>query len=316
MSSPRSPQPFVQLPFSALPERPHRAHEFLELPLQRVTVQSEGFGRVGIAYREAGDATAPPLLLVHGLMTTSYSWRYVMHALAERWRVIAIDLVGCGDSDKPDVRYHPDHVARSIVEVMDTLAIRGSDVVGNSMGGYLAMWSALIDREAIGRLVNIHSPGVPMARLTALRLAMGVSGSEALLSAMVSAAPERWVHKNVHYYDETLKSLEEAREYARPLRDPAGRRTFARYLRDTLDVEDMRRFTQLLADDPFPIPLTLLYAPRDPMVPPEVGKRLAELVPAARLRWLEGCSHFAHIDRPELVVDEIQRALVPPDVVA
>jgi pimeloyl-ACP methyl ester carboxylesterase len=126
-----------------------------------------------------------------------------------------------------------------------------------------------------------------------------------VVSALVRRDPERWVHRNVHYYDETLKSREEHREYAAPLRDPAGLEAFLRQLVETLDAREMDRFADALRARPFPIPLQLVYARRDPMVPPVVGERLAELVPDARIVWLEEASHFAHVDAADRFVEVV-----------
>src|SRR6185503_9336409 len=85
----------------------------------------------------------------------------------------------------------------------------------------------------MGRLVNLHSPGLPTARMRALRVALALMPRplyEALLRWLIARDPERWVHKNVHYYDETLKSREEHREFAAPLRTPEGVRAFTRML--------------------------------------------------------------------------------------
>ncbi len=297
-------RPFEQLPFRALSARPSRTHPYTELAPKTVTVRSSHFGAVGIHVREMG--AGEPLLLVHGLMTTGYSWRFVLSALARHRRVVVPDLVGCGRSDKPDTTYPPEAVGRFLGELQDALDLRGSDVVGNSLGGYLAMQLCLASPWAVRRLVNIHSPGVPMARLYALRAAMGLPGAERLLHGIIrSFGPERWAHKNVHYFDEALKSREEAREYGQPLETHEGRRAFSRYLRDTLSPLAMRRFVGRLKAAPFPVPLLLLYAERDPMVPPAVGERLAALVPNAELAWLSDCSHFAQVDRPEAVAEAI-----------
>jgi pimeloyl-ACP methyl ester carboxylesterase len=116
------------------------------------------------------------------------------------------------------------------------------------------------------------------------------------------------VHRNVHYYDETLKSREEHREYAGALTSPGGITGLARHLSDTLAVDGMRRFEQTLkALDRFPVPLLLVYAKQDKMVPPVVGERLARLVPDARIEWLQEASHFAHVDAP----DAFLRAALP-----
>src|SRR5438270_777513 len=139
-------RPFAQIPFDALPREPTRAHRFFELEEKRITVRCEPFGAVSVSYRETGEGE--PLLLVHGLMTTGYSWRYLIDHLPGR-RLIVPDLVGAGRSDKPDCRYGARDVARFIGAFATELGVRGCPIVGNSMGGYLAMWLALDDPAAM-----------------------------------------------------------------------------------------------------------------------------------------------------------------------
>ncbi len=312
MRSPSS-RPFRRGRFADLPPTPRVAHRFLELPEHRVTVASSAFGRLGTSYRELG--SGEPLLLVHGLMTTSYSWRYLVEPLAEKWRVVAIDLPGCGRTDKPaGARYGAPELAAFLVELVGALGLRGCRVVGNSMGGYLCMRAALADAGAFGRLVNIHSPGVPDWRYRAMAAALGVPGVAATLAWWVMRAPQRWAHKNVHYFDETLKSLEEAAEYGDPLASADGARAFVGYLKNAFAPRDIAAFVAALearraAAQPFPIPLLLLYARQDPLVPPTVGERLHALVPDAPLKWLESTSHFAHVDTPDAVVAELRAFL-------
>ncbi|MCA9604635.1 MAG: alpha/beta hydrolase [Myxococcales bacterium] len=281
--------------FEALPEEPRVPHGFFELPEEKVVVPSSAFGRVSLSVRRAG--SGPPLLLVHGLMTSSYSFRYAIAPLAEDYEVFVFDLPGAGRSDAPDVPYRADALADLIGETMDALSITGARVIGNSMGGYLAMRLALRRPEAMSRLVNLHSPGVPTPRMWALQAAMALPGAGAVLDRLVRRDPLRWAFRNVHYYDESLKSLEEAREYGAPLATPEGRRAFHRYLADTLRASDMRDFAATLEATPcFPVPLQLIYVRRDPMVPPEVGRALAPRVPDAEVVWLDEGSHFAHVD--------------------
>lgn len=303
-------RPFERGRFADLPHNPHRAHRFFELPEARVEVTSSPFGRVGIHYRALGEGE--PLLLVHGLMTTSYSWRYVIEPLARTRRVVAIDLPGCGRSDKPKgARYGAPELAHFLVEIVDALGMRGGRVVGNSMGGYLCMRAALLDPGAFARVVNIHSPGVPDWRYRALGGALATPGVAAALSWWIRRAPQRWAHRNVHYFDETLKSLEEAAEYGDPLASSEGARAFIGYLKDAFAPRDVAAFVAELAmrraaGQPFPVPLLLLYSRQDPLVPPSVGERLHELVPEAPLVWLESTSHFAHVDTPEAVLRELE----------
>lgn len=294
--------PFRQLRFEDVPELPVVPHRWSETRRRDVTISCEGVD-TRIAVHELGDG--PPLVLVHGLMTAGYSFRYLLDLLAPRYRLLIPDLPGAGHSDHPDIHYGPDVLARSILATLEALGVRGAPVVGNSMGGYLCMHAALIDPGAIGRLVNLHSPGVPTGRMIALRWALRLLPARWALDRMVRKDPERWVHRNVHYYDEALKSREEHREYAAPLSLPEGRRSFYRHLRHALDARAMARFATRLRATPFPIPLLLVYAERDPVVPPAVGDRLHALVPAAEMIRLPEASHFAHVDAAPRFVDAI-----------
>lgn len=249
--------------------------------------------------------SGPPLLLVHGLMTSSYSWRYVFAELGRHYTCYAPDLPANGRSDRPmRPAYSPANLARWIAEVSAALGIRGERVVANSMGGYLAMHLALEDPEAMSRLVNLHSPGVPEPRLYALKAAMAVPGARSLLRWLIRREPLEWAHRNVHYYDESLKSLEEAREYGALLGDRDGAEGLVKYLAETMDVAAMRAFWRRLRErrrrgERFPVPLLLLYAETDPMVPPRIGEALAAEIPDAQLVRLERASHFAHVDAVE-----------------
>jgi pimeloyl-ACP methyl ester carboxylesterase len=301
-------RPFRQLAFDALPERPRVPHPYFEAASREVEVRSTDFGRIAVHLKEHG--SGPPLLLVHGLMTSSYSFRYVLEPLGRRFRCIVPDLPGSGRTGKPDVPYRADRVARFLAELIETLGVGPCRVLGNSMGGYLTMRLALARPDLVTRLVSVHCPGVPLVRLHLLKGALKAPGVPRILDWLVARDPERWAHKNVHYWDESLKSLEEAREYAAPLKTPEGRRAFARHLGDTLDPADMAGFVEELRRRPFPVPLMLLFVKKDPMVPPAVGRRLHALIPGAEMVWLDEASHFCHVDAPARVVEAISPFLL------
>jgi pimeloyl-ACP methyl ester carboxylesterase len=295
--------PFRRGRFEDLPELPRIPHPFFATRGESVTVEAPGIGTMRAHVRVHG--SGPPLLLVHGLMTSSYSWRYVLDDLARRFTVYAPDLPGNGRSEAPgSASFHPDAFADWLGALAGALGIRGCATVGNSMGGYLCMRLVLRDPEVFSRLVNVHSPGVPEARLRLLRIALALPGTHRLLSWMVRRDPLRWAHRNVHYYDESLKSLEEAREYGGPLSTVEGARVLIRNLAETMAIGPIVEFQRALVarrsrGEPFPIPLLLLYAERDPMVPPRFGDVFAKVIPDARLIRLREASHFAHVDAVE-----------------
>src|SRR5215472_12666072 len=210
MFSTTSPiRPFRRGPFERLPERPRRPHPYFETRVEEVTVESPELGRVRTHVRVHG--SGPPLLLVHGLMTTSYSWRYVLEPLGRHYTLYVSDLPGAGRSARPlGPAYHPQALAAWLGALGRALGIRGCRVIGNSMGGYLTLRLALSDPGALARLVNVHSPGIAEARLYALAAALAVPGIRPMLSWWIGREPLRWAHAHVHYWDESLKSLEEA----------------------------------------------------------------------------------------------------------
>jgi len=298
--------PFEQLPYEALPERPWRPHPFHEAETADVVIDSQPFGRLSTRVTSYGPPAAPPLLLVHGLMTAGYSWRYLLAtSLAERHRLVIPDLPGCGRSAPlGDHRPTASALATFIGELQAALGIEGCAAVGNSLGGYVCLRAALMRSASFERLAVIHAPVIADARLVGLHVAIRVPGVAAVLRRVVRHDPYRWAHRNVHYNDETLKSREEVREYGEPLASAAGARSFTSWLRDALDPRDLRAFARELergrdAGTPLRIPLQLVYAREDPTVSPDNGERLGELLPDAEFHWLEHSSHFAQVDSPE-----------------
>ena len=275
--------------------------------VEDVVVTSPTLGRVRTHVRVYGEG--PPLLLIHGLMTTSYSWRYVLRPLGAHYTLYVPDLPGAGRSETPlGPAYHPDAIAGWIGALQRALGIHGDRVIGNSMGGYVCLRLALSDPASMSHLVNVHA-GVPVPRMYALASALALPGAHALLARLIRRDPLRWVHRNVHYWDESLKSLEEAHEYGDPLARSDGVSAFIKYLAETMAVGPMRDFRRALLErrargGPFPVRLLHLYARRDPVVPPRIGAVLAAWT-GAPLEWIEEGSHFAHVDAVDRFVPPV-----------
>ncbi len=140
-------KPFAQMRFEELPERPRLSHRYFEGETATVVVPSRPFGEIATHVVSYGPRDAPPLLLIHGLMTTSYSWRYLFERLGDRFRLVAPDLPGAGRSAVPATgrRYTGAALATFVGELQDALGLAGCLTVGNSLGGYLCMRAALDD---------------------------------------------------------------------------------------------------------------------------------------------------------------------------
>ena len=107
-------------------------------------------------YLKAG--TGKPLLLVHGLLGYSFSWRFCIPALAEHATVHAIDLLGTGFSDRPaklDCSFKAS--ARRVVQFMDKTGLGSCDLLGTSHGGAVAMLAASLAPDRIRTLILVLS---------------------------------------------------------------------------------------------------------------------------------------------------------------
>ena len=118
------------------------------LPIKTVQVQGHR-----IVYLEAG--TGPPVILVHGFGGSLWQWEYQHTALSADHRVIILDLLGSGLSDKPDIDYTPSQMVEFFRAFMDALGIQRAALVGNSMGAGLVIGMALTYPDRVDRLILI-----------------------------------------------------------------------------------------------------------------------------------------------------------------
>ena len=111
-----------------------------------------------VAYREAGAGEA--LLLIHGMAGSSATWRAVLPQLSKKYRVVAPDLFGHGESAKPRGDYSLGAFAAWLRDLLDELGITRATVVGQSLGGGVAMQFTYQHRDYCERLVLISSGGL------------------------------------------------------------------------------------------------------------------------------------------------------------
>lgn len=130
------------------------------------------------AFRIAG--SGPVILLIHGIGDNSTTWTTVQAKLAQRFTVIAVDLLGHGQSDKPRADYSIAAYANGMRDLLSVLDIERATVVGHSLGGGVAMQFAYQFPQLVERLVLVGAGGVTKDVNVALRLASLPMGSEAL----------------------------------------------------------------------------------------------------------------------------------------
>lgn len=297
-----------------LPEKGPWPHPYYEIDDAFVDVGFEdaqgNARRVRVRHKTIGDG--PTMVLVHGLMTSSYSWRYVLEPLSRRYRVVAPDLVGAGASDKPvDMVYSVENMARFLDAYIRSVSREPVYLVGNSLGGLYCVRALLMPEGArlARRFVLIHSPGYPFIRTRALHAILGTPGLGSVMASLVAKTahkfPHKFVEKNVHYARKDMMSKEECVEYGRLFETIDGARVFARILDESIDPQEHAAVIALMVEKKLPCPVKLLFARKDVMVPASFGPLYHRDIPGSELVWMDDVSHFVHVDAPERTVEQI-----------
>lgn len=259
-----------------------------------------------VAFRRAGDG--PLLLLIHGITGSLDTWDGVIEDFAENYTVIAPDLLGHGQSAKPQGDYSMGSYASGIRDLVGVLGYDRGTIVGHSLGGGIAMQFAYQFPEYCERLVLMSSGGLGREVNPLLRAAT-LPGSELVLPLLTN-----------RYFlgaGETVASAagklglqfgsdvaEFARGYA-SLADGDARHAFLHTLRNVIDIGGQRVSALdriYLAEQ---IPLLLIWGDSDPVIPVQHGRAVLDVVPSARLVEIEDAGHFPQLDDSYRVATEL-----------
>lgn len=240
----------------------------------------------------------PPVLLLHGLGASSYSWRYAIPQLSRRHEVFAPDLPGFGRADKPwDFDYSPGGLHAWAVALLDRLGVETASWVGNSMGGVIALWGALESPARVERLALLGTPAYPEYRPKLLwPLSWPLIGDiyEWALGDLILRCIARTI-----FVDLSKVTAELLAEYGAPLKTPEGRRAVAQFIRRALPADWPARVARY---KDIRHPALVLVGECDRMVRREAAERLSRELANARLEIVSRCGHAPQEDAPERVV--------------
>ena len=257
-----------------------------------------------VAYRFEGDG--PLIVLVHGMAGSRATWDRVVPVLAERFAVLALDLPGHGLSAKPvDGDYSLGSFASVVRDLMMTLDLERGTIVGQSLGGGVAMQFAYQFPSRCERLVLVGSGGLgrevsPLLRLLAFP---GVEFVYPVLFASVLRDAGRGVLGGLRriglrpsaYVDQIWQSYES-------LTNPETRAAFARTLHSVVDARGQR----VSAHDRLPlaraIPTLVVWGADDAIIPSRHAANAAATLPGSRIELFDGVGHFPHCEDPERFV--------------
>ncbi len=253
-------------------------------------------------YVQAGQG--PPVVLLHGLGASNASMLPTLYDLARDHRVVALDLPGFGESSKPIRAYHAGFFAKWLVATLDALGIERAHLVGNSMGGRIAIEAALRFPERVDRLALL-APAVAFRKLRqfvpivrVLRPELGavplplprltVTRTIERLFAQKSRIPKAWFQAGA---DEFIRIFATAR----------GRVAFFSAAREIYLDEPFgqKGFWDRLAT--LKRPALFLWGDRDVMVPHGFARHVEMAVPNAQSIVLADCGHVPQFENPDLL---------------
>ena len=253
-----------------------------------------------VIYRAAG--SGPPVVLIHGMVNSSAHWRQVALRLAERYTVIAPDLIGHGDSATPRGDYSLGAHAAAIRDLLIAIGIRRATFVGHSLGGGVAMQFFWQFPERVERLALVSSGGLgpkvsPMLRGAAL------PGASVLLRAVAHPRTLNGLSRLAGRVEragreELAVQVRAIVRAMRPLEKAGGRKAFVETLRSVID----HRGQRVSANDRLyllgPVPTLVVWGERDRTIPLEHGLEAHGLIPNSRFETIPGAAHFPHLERP------------------
>lgn len=261
-----------------------------------------------LASRSTG--TGEPVLLIHGFGASSYSWRHVIEPLAQKNRVITIDLKGFGDSPKPrDDAYSVYEQARLVRNFILENNLKNLHIIGHSYGGGVAL--------AVSIYLSASNPGLQksLVLIDSVAYPQELPGFVKILATPVLgplityAVPNTFQVKNllkIVYFNDDLIPQEAIDHYAADLGKPDAKYALLTSVRQMLPT-DLQQFSENYAS--LTIPTLIVWSREDEIVPLAVGKRLHENIPDSKLVIMSGVGHAVQEENPSLLLPHLRSFL-------
>jgi pimeloyl-ACP methyl ester carboxylesterase len=259
-----------------------------------------------IAYQDTGQGAA--LLLIHGMAGSSATWDAVIPQLAKKYRVIAPDLLGHGESAKPRGDYSLGAFAAWLRDLLNELGVDRATVIGQSLGGGIAMQFAYQHRDYCERLVLIGSGGLGPDLSPMLRF-LSAPGAEFVLPVVTPQPVLNLGNKLGSWLTsagiQSPRASQMWQAYC-SLSDAPTRQAFLRTLRSVVDhrgqaVSALNKL-HLTAD----LPTLLIWGDHDRIIPVAHAYAAHDALAGSRLEVLEGVGHFPHVEVPTAVTDILE----------
>lgn len=244
-------------------------------------------------YLNAGDPSLPPLILLHGTGGHADCYTRNLAAHGEHFDTWAIDMVGHGWSDKPDIDLEIDVYVEHLRAVLDALGFAQAHISGESLGGWVAARFALKYPARVMRLALNTTGGATMIPAVMKKIKESTRAAVRDASWETVRARLEWLMADPSVVTDDLIACRKA-IYEQPGFVDALERILV------LQEPEIRQRNNLTDDEwrAITAETLVLWTSHDPTASDEVGQRLAGLIPNARYRLMQGCGHWPQFEDP------------------
>lgn len=255
-----------------------------------------------VHYQEFGDETDPPLILIHGFSASTYVWKTSAPRLAdEGFRVISVDLLGFGFSEKPTgFDYTIAGQARMVERFMNHLGIGRATLVGSSYGGAVAATIALDYAERVEKLVLVDAVINDLPNQNLLLKLAGIRGvGEVIAPFLVDSKTflKFRMKKTIAPENYELITRDRIESVMRPLSAADAHYSLLKTARNW-DADRIERDAHLINQQTL-----ILWGEKDYMIPLSNGEKLYDLILKSRLIVFQNCGHVPQEEKPDLFVN-------------
>lgn len=262
------------------------------------------------------EGEGPDVVLVHGMIDSTFTWRHVFPTLAKEFRVHAIDLPGFGFSDKPDADYETAWLADFVAGYLDVAGVSNAMLVGNSMGGNVAIEVAIRHPDRVSSLILLEASGAWIPRDDEMEEVASEPPSwvTGLLrsdfgEALVRMLPTRGVLRDSltpAYFSPEELTDERLDAWHGPLQTENGMAAFMARSTAFAVAERDEEIRTIRA------PTLVITGDTDRMVEAAVAERYAELIPGSEFELWEDTGHMIQEQRPDRVIASVRRWALRP----
>ena len=252
-----------------------------------------------LAFHRAGKGEV--VLLVHGITSYSFIWKEVFQALSNNYDVIAVDLLGCGDSDKPlDVSYSLTSHAEILKEFVNVLDIKRLHFVGHDLGGGIGQIFAVNNPDLLYDLTLINPVGYdfwPVQPISAMRTPII---RDLLMSTFDLGMFMVLIKRGIYHKEKLTQELMDA--FNKPLQSSEGKKAFMHFARclDNKNLTDIVDQLGLLK-----MPVLIIRGDGDLYLGATITEQLHKDIPGSRLARIATGGHFVQVDEPDWVAGEV-----------